>query len=194
MSKGKAPNPKTVTIRPDHYDKVREKTHILYRCFNRKKMLLYIGITNHPEQRFLHHRQNKVWWKYVDRITLQSFQSRRILAEAEAAAIQVEKPKFNIQIPTGAAPEHPRTRGMARTLYPHASNFATLLPDHNFYLDQSIEQQLYPCVECHARAIYCEGETVACQLCSSEWSFEQWYAMTFEKGYNTPVGDQIPLL
>lgn len=194
MSKGKAPKPKTVTIRPNHYYDVRKATHILYRCFNRKKVLLYVGITNHPEERFKHHLQNKVWWKYVDLITLQSFSSRRMLVEAEAGAIQAEKPMFNIQIPNGAVPVHPRTRGMARNLYPHASKFATILPDHNFYLDQSIEQQLYPCVECKARAIYCDGDTVACRLCSAEWSFDKWYAMTFEVGHDTPVGDQIPLL
>lgn len=185
--------PKTKTIRVDHYQKERDGTHILYRCFSRRKLLLYVGMTNNPEYRFKQHSRDKIWWKYVDRITLQPFKSRQLLTEAEAAAIQIEKPKFNLLIPNGAVPEHPSTGRMPRSVFPHASNFATVLPDHLFYLDQTLEQQLYPCVECHARAIYCEGEVVACNLCHSEWTFDQWFTMTFGS-QDTPVGQQIPLM
>jgi hypothetical protein len=69
-----------------------------------------------------------------------------------------------------------------------------VLPEHGFLLEQNLEQQLYPCVECHARAIYCKDETVACQLCTAEWTFDQWFAMTFEDTPTTPVGEQIPML
>ena len=194
MPKNTVRKPRTVKIQPDHYDRVRDRTHILYRCFNRRKMLLYVGMTNHPENRFKKHASEKVWWKYVDHITLQSFRSRQLLAVAESAAIEIEKPKFNIVVPSGSIAATPRSPQMARTLWPHASNFATVLPDQGFLLDQTLEQQLYPCVECHARAIYCEGETVACGLCTSEWTFDQWFSMTFDPGHDTPVGDQIPLM
>ena len=37
-------------IKPDHYERLRAETHILYRCYNRSKLLLYVGMTNNPEK------------------------------------------------------------------------------------------------------------------------------------------------
>lgn len=177
---------KFITIRPDHFDQVRQKTHVLYRCFNRKDLLLYIGMTNHPEKRFEQHRSDKAWWKFVNRITLQHFPSRRLLSEAEAAAIELENPKFNIQLPSGAISElRPGRRSVP--LWSEPSRFGTVVPDYEYLIEQTLEQQLYPCVECHARAIQCEGDTVSCQMCASEWDFESWFAMTFPQK-DTPNG------
>lgn len=167
-----------VTIRPDHFERLRDETHILYRCFNRKSVLLYVGMTNHPESRFKQHRADKVWWKSVDHITLQRYPSRRDLAQAEADAIQEEQPKFNIAHPWGA----PTLRAPGRRSTPvwsEPSAFGSVVPEYGFLIQQTLEQQLYPCVECHARAIYSEGDIVACGLCATEWPFEQWFSMTF---------------
>lgn len=167
--------PTVLKVRPDHFIKLREKVHILYRCYTARALLLYVGMTNNPEQRFRHHRADKPWWKYVDHITLQKYPNRTALAKAEATAIDTEKPKFNLALPGGTA------IGPIGNLWPHASNFGTVIPDHGFLIEQTLEQQLYPCVECHARAIYCEGETVACELCSSSWPYEDWFDMTFNQ-------------
>ena len=187
------PNGKPRTIRPDHYLRVRERTHVLYRCYARHKVLLYVGITNHPEERLAQHRADKPWWKYVDHITLQNYPSRKHLIEAEAVAIREENPTFNIVKPVGVYAERRNYGRQCARLWPEASNFGTSVPEHNFLLDYTLEQQLYPCVECHARAIYCEGDTVACGLCSAEWSYDQWFAMTFYPEENTPGQLSLPM-
>lgn len=194
MPKSTAQLPKIRTIRPDHYDRLKETTHVLYRCYTKRKVLLYVGMTNHPEDRLAQHRKTKPWWKYVDHITLQGFPSRKALAEAESIAIQTENPQFNILVPRGAAATVPRCGAGVGILWPHARNFGTVQPEHGFLIEQTLEQQLYPCVECHARAIYCEGDTVACKLCSSEWTFDQWFEMTFKTAPDTKVGDQMTLM
>jgi len=180
------------TIRPDHFDRVRERTHILYRCFNRKKLLLYVGITNDPEQRLKDHRMHKPWWQHVDHITLQTMPNRKALIDAEAVAIREEHPKFNILIPKGTYVQRENFGRQAARLWPEASAFSTYVPEHGFLIDQTLEQQLYPCVECHARAIYCKGDTVSCELCTSEWTYEQWFQMTFAQP-DTPSQLQLPI-
>lgn len=185
-------NSRIRTIRADHYDRIRENTHVLYRCFNRRKSLLYVGITNHPEQRIKHHQVHKTWWKYVETITLEQFSSRAELVSAEAEAIRTENPCFNLVTPSGGA--NPQQSGKARNVWPEASAFNTVQPDYGLLIDMTIEQQLYPCVECHARAIHCDGDTVACRLCASQWTFDQWFAMTFTNQPDTPVGHQMPLM
>jgi len=173
-------------IRPDHFERVRQDTHILYRCYNRKPRLLYVGMTNNPEERFKQHRVEKLWWKYVDHITLEKFGSRRELAEAEAVAINEEQPKFNVVIPCADKPPSVKSNKRVRHLWPEASNFGNVVPEYGYLIEQTIEQQMYPCVECHARAIYSDGDSVACDLCATEWTFDDWFAITFGKGGNTP--------
>jgi predicted GIY-YIG superfamily endonuclease len=171
-------NPPLLRIDPSHFERLRAETHILYRCYNRKESLLYVGMTNNPEDRFKHHRTHQPWWPYVDHITLQQYATRRELAGAEATAIQDEHPKFNVVTPTGT----PTLRTPGRRSVPvwsEPSAFGSVVPEYGFLIEQTLEQQLFPCVECAARAIYCEGETVTCQLCAAEWTFEQWFTMTF---------------
>lgn len=191
MGKATSPRPRSRKIRPDHFDHVRQNTHILYRCFNRKKHLLYVGITNHPEKRFEHHRVNKVWWKYVDHITMTSYPNRKALAEAEAAAIQHEKPKFNIVQPCGL-PLYVNPTRRSVPLWSEPSTFGVVVPDGGGYLiGQSIEAQLYPCLECQARAIYCEDDIVGCHVCAAQWPFDEWFSRVFG---NAAVGDQMTLM
>lgn len=190
MSKNTARTSRTTTIRRDHFERLREKTHVLYRCFNGKKRLLYVGMTNDPAERFRQHSKDKIWWRYVDHITLQRLPSRKDLAAAEAAAIAAEKPQFNIVVPRG----YGHVLGKSKHVWPEASTFGVVTPDYGFLIDMTIEQQLYPCVECRARAIYCEGETVSCGLCASQWTFDQWFNMTFQGIRDTPAGTQMTLL
>lgn len=187
------PNAKPRTIRPDHFTRVRERTHVLYRCFARHQLLLYIGMTNHPEERLAHHRKNQPWWKYVDHITLQNYPSRKDLMEAEAVAIREEGPKFNIVKPVGVYGERRNYGRNCARLWPEASNFATQVPSNNFLLDYTLERQLYPCTSCNARAIYCEGDTVGCSVCAAQWSFDEWFAMTFRTEADVPGQLSLPI-
>jgi predicted GIY-YIG superfamily endonuclease len=195
MNKTTAHTAKRKKIKADHYEHQRTDRHVLYRCYSIRKALLYVGITNDPQRRFDSHSTESEWWKYVEDIELQNFPSRRMLIEAEAAAIQSENPIYNVMIPKGAVPilgRSPRMR--ARGLWPHASNFGKVVPDDNFLLDQTLEQQLYPCVECHARAIYCEGDTVACNSCESQWTFDSWFTMTFVETHEENEDGQLTLM
>lgn len=126
------------------------------------------------------HRCRSPWWKFVDHITLQSVPTRTRLAEAEAAAIELEKPAFNVITPPGISPQTVLHGRGHRVLWSDANNFCTVAPRDNEYLiDMTLEQQLFPCAECQARMICCEGDTVSCRLCGAEWAYDQWFAMTF---------------
>lgn len=173
-------NRPVLKIGPDHFEEVRDNTHILYRCYNKATRLLYVGMTNHLENRIKNHRAGKVWWKYVDHLTFQQFRSRGELARAEADAIEKESPKFNIVQPL-TAPDGSSRGHRACQLWPEASRFCTIMPEYELLVTQSLEQQLFPCVVCHARAIYCEAgaDTVACELCATEWTYDQWFSLNF---------------
>ena len=188
MRNNTARSSKTKKIRPDHFDG-GNTTYVLYRCFNRRKRLLYVGMTTDPRTRFKTHKTTKLWWKYVDHITLEEFLNRADLVTAEANAIQNEKPQFNIAVPHGH--QHNTTRG--RTLWPDASTFSVVLRE-NDSINTTIEQQLYPCSDCGAKAIYCEAETVGCGVCGAIQSFSEWFRRTFDLQSDTPAGTQMTLL
>lgn len=70
----------------------------LYRVYDRKGALLYVGITwNFPERR-RDHRKEKPWWSLVDesRTERVTFASGAAAAAAEEAAIRSEAPRYNI--------------------------------------------------------------------------------------------------
>ena len=69
--------------------------HILYRVFDGKFRLLYVGITLDFAKRMSAHGKRD-WWPQVEHITLERFESREELAAAEKRVIETEKPKFNV--------------------------------------------------------------------------------------------------
>lgn len=73
----------------------RRTTHVLYRYFNKKNELLYVGITNDIMNRAHAHSRDKSWYRQCAYSTMQHFKSREALAAAEVYAIQTEKPKYN---------------------------------------------------------------------------------------------------
>ena len=170
-----------ITISPNNTDWPNKPGHTLYRCYTENSLLLYVGMTSTTiERRFSVHRCRSPWWKFVDHITLQSVPTRTRLAEAEAAAIELEKPAFNVITPPGISPQTVLHGRGHRVLWSDANNFCTVAPRDNEYLiDMTLEQQLFPCAECQARMICCEGDTVSCRLCGAEWAYDQWFAMTF---------------
>jgi predicted GIY-YIG superfamily endonuclease len=71
--------------------------HILYRCFNADRELLYIGITNDIDNRLRQHSRTAPWWKEFDSCSQDDrFEDRWTLERAERAAILAEEPLYNI--------------------------------------------------------------------------------------------------
>lgn len=70
-------------------------THVLYRFYNSRDELLYVGITSNPMTRFRAHQSDKSWWPEVATINVENYASRRELLAAERAAIKAEHPRYN---------------------------------------------------------------------------------------------------
>lgn len=76
----------------------------LYRLFDTDGALLYVGITNDPEVRWKAHSYKKPWWPDVSEKTVMWFKDRTAAATAEARAIRLEAPRWNIAQPDEADP------------------------------------------------------------------------------------------
>lgn len=68
----------------------------LYRFFNAKGELLYVGITGTLPRRFREHEESKLWWFECERVTVQHFATREAAAIAEIDAIRGECPRYNV--------------------------------------------------------------------------------------------------
>lgn len=68
----------------------------LYRLFDKAGALLYVGITNDPETRWVYHSRQKGWWPDVHRRTLDWKATRAEAEAAEVEAIGHEAPRWNI--------------------------------------------------------------------------------------------------
>lgn len=68
----------------------------LYRLYDPQGSLLYVGISNNPENRFRQHRAEKSWWPQVDGTSFEWFESRHKASQAETQAIATESPRHNI--------------------------------------------------------------------------------------------------
>ena len=76
----------------------------LYRLFDTGGALLYVGITNDPDVRWKAHSYKKPWWPEVAEKTVMWFNDRTAAATAEARAIRLEAPRWNIAQPDEADP------------------------------------------------------------------------------------------
>lgn len=69
----------------------------LYRFFNNKDRLLYVGISLSAAQRAAEHRSSKPWWPEVARMEVEHLKCERDGALAiERSAIEREKPLYNV--------------------------------------------------------------------------------------------------
>lgn len=66
----------------------------VYRHYNRRGDLLYVGCAACPVYRTMQHGRSK-WFKDVATITIDRFPDRECAFKAEREAIAVEHPKFN---------------------------------------------------------------------------------------------------
>jgi hypothetical protein len=69
----------------------------LYRFYDARGVLLYIGITNDMARRFGNHGEKKSWHPIAVQVSIQHYPSREAALAAEAAAIVAEAPLYNIQ-------------------------------------------------------------------------------------------------
>lgn len=68
----------------------------LYRHFAGDGTLLYIGSTINPIIRLGGHRVKSEWFADIRRIEIEPYATKELLLQAEKAAIQDERPKYNI--------------------------------------------------------------------------------------------------
>jgi predicted GIY-YIG superfamily endonuclease len=74
---------------------VSERTAV-YRLFDARSGLLYIGIAKNFGRRWQQHSAAKPWWPQVQRQTVDWYPDREMADEAETLAIADEKPLYNI--------------------------------------------------------------------------------------------------
>jgi hypothetical protein len=74
----------------------RDRRTVLYRFYGARDVLLYVGATGNPGERWTDHLQKKSWWHKVRRQTAEWFVSREAAEEAERAAIETEQPLYNV--------------------------------------------------------------------------------------------------
>lgn len=69
----------------------------LYRHFNARGVLLYVGVSNSPLYRFKSHRNYSHWSDEIVRMDIEHFPCRKSAFAAETAAIKSEKPRHNVR-------------------------------------------------------------------------------------------------
>lgn len=75
-------------------------TSVVYRAFAENGALLYVGVTNDPDQRFYMHEWQSRFWHHVHRVEVsQEFLDRRDAEDAERKAIRDGQPSYNRWIP-----------------------------------------------------------------------------------------------
>lgn len=76
---------------------IRQIPHALYRLYGDAGDLLYIGISLNAAARVAQHRLVQSWWNEVSEVRLESYLDRDAALRAEAQAIKVEHPRYNVQ-------------------------------------------------------------------------------------------------
>lgn len=77
-------------------EEIQTMTHDLYRHFDAKGNLLYVGVSLSAVQRLQQHKNQANWYNDVARIQVEKFPSRPAVLRAERIAIRKEKPLYNI--------------------------------------------------------------------------------------------------
>lgn len=70
---------------------------VMYRAFDEDDRLIYIGASKDLPQRFALHRVRSWWADLVARVQVQVFSTMDAAFAAEKAAIQEERPAFNVR-------------------------------------------------------------------------------------------------
>jgi hypothetical protein len=73
-----------------------EERHALYRFYDARENLLYVGITDEPWRRWREHVRTQPWYPQVKHQAVTWYDTERQARRAETRAIRRERPKFNI--------------------------------------------------------------------------------------------------
>ena len=73
----------------------KQQRHYLYRFFDAKDRLLYVGESWNAAARAKQHRANQPWWVQVRNMTVEQYPSHESAVAAEADAIRTERPRYN---------------------------------------------------------------------------------------------------
>ena len=74
-----------------------QKKQLLYRYYNKENELLYVGVTADNTKRESQHRRDSFWFGEIATAKYEYFDSRQEVLQAEAEAIENEKPKHNVK-------------------------------------------------------------------------------------------------
>lgn len=90
-------NPVECIQKPRHVSPTLVQTGgwTVYRLFNQRDELLYVGITNRGTQRLREHEKDKWWWPEVARVAIEHVSDEAEAHRAECVAIREENPLFN---------------------------------------------------------------------------------------------------
>lgn len=75
----------------------------VYRVYDKRGQLLYIGSTRNWRKRRVQHAGTKWWWPAIGRVELEHFASVVEARDAEIEAIQAERPRMNVRHNRGGA-------------------------------------------------------------------------------------------
>lgn len=75
----------------------RQEPTTLYRFFDERHRLLYVGISANAYARIAMHSKVQPWWQRVRQATMEHFPDRPAARHAELVAIQTEHPIFNTE-------------------------------------------------------------------------------------------------
>jgi len=75
---------------------VRRRETVLYRYYDAEDVLLYVGISANMPARLGSHETDSTWMDFAARSTLEHFGDRADAEKAEQAAIEADRPLFNI--------------------------------------------------------------------------------------------------
>lgn len=76
---------------------MRRKRHAVYLVYDEDDQLLYVGMTEDLDRRFMTHAASSPWWDDAHRLVTENYDSYADAANAERAAILHQGPLFNVR-------------------------------------------------------------------------------------------------
>jgi hypothetical protein len=101
--------------------------YTLYRFFDGRGALLYVGITKRGWSRAEEHAQRKHWWPRVDHAKFEHYRGLDAAHNAEKRAIAMESPEFNLNHVGAKPPKSSSAERPERWHVKHASSLK--IPD-----------------------------------------------------------------
>lgn len=68
---------------------------ILYRFYDARGALLYVGVTGRLAERWTAHRRTAPWWGQIAELVTEKYSSMESALSAERSAIRSELPRYN---------------------------------------------------------------------------------------------------